>query len=101
MQLTSPGKLVAILAVIIGCFAFIVAAALGDNGQDTTPAWATLTLVTGYLIGNGTGAKRGEPQQPVFSPRTPPDTDPAPSSTSSGSVLGVSSWTTNPPSSTS
>lgn len=75
MQLTSPGKLLAILLVIVGCFAFIIAAQF-NSGQDTTPGWATLTLVTGYLIGNGTGAKRGEPQQPVWSPAERTSVDP-------------------------
>jgi hypothetical protein len=36
MQLTSPGKLLAIVLVIVGCFAFIIAAQF-NSGQDTTP----------------------------------------------------------------
>lgn len=69
MDLTAPGKLAVILVTIIGCFAYIIA---GDG--DTTPAWATITMLSGYLIGNGAGAKNGVPQAPVFAPK--PDGNP-------------------------
>lgn len=70
MNIQSPGKLTALVIVIVGCFAFILIAAQGD--LDTTPAWSMLTLVVGYLIGNGTGALRGSGQQPVFTPSDNP-----------------------------
>lgn len=69
VELTAPGKLAALLAVIVGCFAYILVMALGHGDADTTPAWATITLVSGYLIGNGVGAKRGVPQAPTFAPK--------------------------------
>lgn len=67
VQLTAPGKLIALSLVIVGCFAYIIASLFGAN-VDTTPAWATLTLVVGYLIGNGTGARRGVESVPVWAP---------------------------------
>jgi hypothetical protein len=73
VNLTAPGKLLALCVIIAGCFAFIIVSLVQDHGADTTPAWATLTLVTGYLIGNGAGALRGTPQAPVFAPKDPPD----------------------------
>lgn len=69
MNLTAPGKLIVLLVIIVGCFAYICASVVTDNGTDTTPAWAAITLITGYLIGNGTGALRGTPQAPVFAPK--------------------------------
>lgn len=70
MNIQSPGKLVALAIVIVGCFAFILIAAQQD--LDTTPAWSMLTLVVGYLIGNGAGALKGEEQKPVFTPTDNP-----------------------------
>lgn len=73
VDVTAPGKLLALCMVILGCFAYILLAAAGISAVDTTPAWATLTLVTGYLIGNGTGARRGIETTPIFSPPTEAD----------------------------
>jgi len=67
VELTAPGKLLALLLVIIGCFGYIIVATWTGQG-DTTPAWATLTLVVGYLIGNGTGARKGQPTIAPFTP---------------------------------
>jgi len=58
IEITAPGKLIALILVLLGCFAYIIVAALTGAG-DTTPAWATLTLVVGYLVGNGVGARNG------------------------------------------
>lgn len=68
LELTAPGKLIAIIVVLVGSFGFIIANALAANGTDNTAAWATITLVTGYLIGNGVGAHRGETNASVWSP---------------------------------
>lgn len=76
MTLTAPGKLAALLAVIVGCFVYIIVTRVTHEG-DVTPAWATITLVTGYLVGNGTGAVRGVPQAPVFAPKTDSTSDDA------------------------
>lgn len=69
VQVTSPGKLIALVSVILGCFGFIIVAAVQGSG-DTTPAWATITLVVGYLVGNGTGAARGLVNVSTFAPTT-------------------------------
>lgn len=74
MEITAPGKLIALCIIIVGCLAYILVAAV-RTGIDTTPAWATITLVTGYLIGNGTGARRGIPAAPVFAPSSDPEAD--------------------------
>jgi hypothetical protein len=68
VDLTAPGKLIALCVVIAGCFTYIITA-LFVPGVETTPAWATLTLVVGYLVGNGTGARKGVEQAAVFSPK--------------------------------
>lgn len=67
VEITNPGKLAALCLVIVGCFAYITAALITGTG-DTTPAWATLTLVVGYLVGNGSGARKGENTVAPFSP---------------------------------
>jgi hypothetical protein len=53
MVVSDAGKLAAILLIIAGCFALVLTskATLGD----VTPF---LTLITGYLIGNGAAAVR-------------------------------------------
>jgi len=71
VELTAPGKLLALCIVLVGCLAYITAAMFMTVPADTTPAWATVTLVTGYLIGNGTGARRGIATAPTFSPAAP------------------------------
>jgi hypothetical protein len=68
VDLTAPGKLLVLGLVVLGCFSFIVASMFVTTPGDTTPAWATLTLVVGYLIGNGAGARKGIEQAPVFTP---------------------------------
>lgn len=75
LELTAPGKLLALCIIIVGCLAYIIVAAF-RAGIDTTPAWATLTLVTGYLIGNGTGARRGIVTAPIWAPTNPREEDP-------------------------
>jgi hypothetical protein len=67
-QVTAPGKLWALMLVIGGCFAYLVA-----NAGDPTPAWATITLATGYLVGNGVGALRGQASAAVFTPAREPE----------------------------
>jgi hypothetical protein len=67
LDLVAPGKLLVLALTVIGCFAYIVASLFVDS-VDTTPAWALMTLIVGYLIGNGTGASRGVSQAPVFQP---------------------------------
>jgi hypothetical protein len=73
VDLVAPGKLLVLGLTVVGCFAYIVAS-IFVSGTDTTPAWALMTLIVGYLIGNGAGALRGVPQAPVFQPtdKTPP-----------------------------
>lgn len=71
MDINAPGKLILLAIIATGCVAFIIVCLF--TGGDATPAWATLTLITGYLIGNGVGAKRGQPQEPVFKPGDQPN----------------------------
>lgn len=69
VDLVAPGKLLVLALTVIGCFAYIVASLF--HPTDTTPAWALMTLVVGYLIGNGVGAVKGVAQAPVFQPTSP------------------------------
>ena len=69
MDITAPGKLWALIAVIVGCFAVIISAVLTDAGAEVyASVTALLTLVVGYLVGNGTGAKAGHVSVPPFQP---------------------------------
>lgn len=67
LDLVAPGKLLVLGLTVVGCFAYIVTS-LFASGVDTTPAWALMTLIVGYLIGNGAGALKGIAQAPVFQP---------------------------------
>ena len=71
MELNAPGKLILLSIVALGCIGYIITCQFTHG--DATPAWATLTLITGYLIGNGAGARKGQPQEPVFKPTDPPE----------------------------
>jgi NhaP-type Na+/H+ or K+/H+ antiporter len=66
VDLVAPGKLLVLALTVVGCFAYIVASLF--HQADTTPAWALMTLIVGYLIGNGVGAVRGVAQAPIFKP---------------------------------
>jgi hypothetical protein len=68
IDVTAPGKLAALCLVVVGCFVYIIVSLIQAQGADTTPAWALLTLVVGYLIGNGTGAAKGVPTVAPFAP---------------------------------
>jgi hypothetical protein len=71
VDLVAPGKLAVLGLTVLGCFGYIIAATFAQSA-DTTPAWALMTLIVGYLIGNGVGAIRGVAQAPVFTPSTTP-----------------------------
>lgn len=66
VEITAPGKLLLLAIVAAGCLAIIIVSMITGSG-DSTPAWGTLTLVVGYLIGNGVGAKRGIVSVPPLS----------------------------------
>lgn len=66
VNITNPGKLAILGLVVIGCMAYIIATLFA--GGDTTPAWAAMTLIIGYLIGNGSGARQGIVTVPPLSP---------------------------------
>lgn len=68
VDLTNPGKLIVLCLVIIGSFTFIIASLFVNSGPDTTPAWALLSGAGMYLIGNGTGARKGVPTIAPFTP---------------------------------
>ena len=62
--ITAPGKLAALLVALIGCFAYII-----FRDGESVHAWATTTLIVGYLVGNGVGAKQGQTTVPPLSPK--------------------------------
>lgn len=68
MIVSDMGKL-----VILGIIAttIVVGLALGAY-ENTAAAWSALTGVIGYLIGNGTGAVRGQAPSPVIVPHLEP-----------------------------
>lgn len=59
-------KLVTAITTIVGMVALL---ALGSISE--TQGVSTITMVLGYILGNGVAALRGEPVQPVISARTP------------------------------
>lgn len=67
VDVTAKGKLIVLSIMVLGLFGYIVVANITGNG-DTGQAWAALTLIVGYLIGNGVGAARGQVTVPPLSP---------------------------------
>ena len=69
VDVTAPGKLFALLAVVLGAFAVIVVAILTDaEAAIITSMVGLLGTTLGYLVGNGTGAARGFVSVPPFQP---------------------------------
>lgn len=64
MQLTSPGKLVVLVLAMVGAFI-----GLFTNTINEAAAIGIIGPIVGYVVGNGTGARKGEPQQPLFAPK--------------------------------
>lgn len=61
-------KLVTAITTIVGMVTLL---AMGSISE--TQGVSTITLVLGYILGNGVAALRGEPVQPVISGRSPRD----------------------------
>ncbi len=68
MEITAPGKVLGLLLVIVGSFTYIILAMFVDSAPDTTPAWTALSGALFYLLGNGSGAKKGVPTIAPFTP---------------------------------
>lgn len=66
MKVNNPPKFIGIIIVIVGLFLLV---AIGRV------AWADVlpivTLITGYLIGNGVAARGGEPVSPALGRKDP------------------------------
>jgi hypothetical protein len=71
--LTAPGKLAALLTIVVGCFVALIAGEL-----DQTTFVAIVGPICGYLVGNGTGALKGQSTVGVFAPPADPPAPPAP-----------------------
>ena len=69
MEVTAPGKLVVLAIVLTFCFFSIIAGQLGyGDTPDIIPG--VLFGIIGYLLGNGVGARTGQPTAPVIGPKT-------------------------------
>lgn len=67
VDITAPWKL-AVIALVAACLIAYITVGELNGDVDTSQAWALLTLVVGYLIGNGTGARKGFVSVPPFQP---------------------------------
>ena len=69
VDVTNPGKLIALVAVLVGAFAVIIVAMLTDGqGELITSMVGLLGTAMGYIVGNGAGAKQGFVSVPPFQP---------------------------------
>lgn len=69
MEITAPGKLFGLIIAMVLCFASILAGQLGfGDTPDIIPG--VLFGIIGYLLGNGVGARTGQPTAPVIGPKT-------------------------------
>lgn len=67
VEITNPGKLIILGLLVAGLVGYLITATITGAG-DTAQAWAALTLIVGYLIGNGSGARAGQVTVPPLSP---------------------------------
>lgn len=76
-DISAPGKLIALLVALTGCFVYIIVVTVVESATgDTAPAWAAITLMVGYIIGNGVGAARGVQTVGPFRPHYDPESHP-------------------------
>jgi hypothetical protein len=69
VDITNPGKLIALVAVLVGAFAVIIVAILNNSDASlVTSMVGLLGTVMGYLVGNGAGANKGFVSVPPFQP---------------------------------
>jgi hypothetical protein len=69
VDVTAPGKLIALVAVILGAFAVIIVAMVTHaEAALITSMVGLLGTAMGYLVGNGVGAKAGFVSVPPFQP---------------------------------
>lgn len=61
MNVNNPPKLYGILLTILGLFVLVGIGRVGFS--EVLPI---ITLIVGYLVGNGVAAKRGDPVEPVL-----------------------------------
>lgn len=68
MDITAPWKLAALGVVAVGLITYLIVAMVTGKG-DTNQAWLILSAISFYLIGNGTGARKGFVSVPPFQPK--------------------------------
>ena len=69
VDVTNPGKLIALVAVLVGAFAVIIVAMFtGSEPALITSMVGLLGTAMGYIVGNGAGAKQGFVSVPPFQP---------------------------------
>jgi hypothetical protein len=69
VDVTAPGKLIALAVVIGGAFAVIIVGMVsGSDEAIITSMVGLIGTVMGYLVGNGAGAKAGFVSVPPFQP---------------------------------
>jgi xanthosine utilization system XapX-like protein len=69
VDITAPGKLAALIAVVMGAFVVIIVAMIVDaDAPLITSMVGLLGTAMGYLVGNGTGAAKGFVSVPPFQP---------------------------------
>lgn len=64
MVVADVGKLAILLLISTGIVIGLVTGTW--EGEAATPAWATLTAIIGYLVGNGAAAVRTKAPQPTL-----------------------------------
>lgn len=69
MTVNTP-KLIGILVAMV-----IIGVLLAIGAIDQTAGVPMLTLLVGYLVGNGVSARHGDTAEPVITPRHRPDDD--------------------------
>lgn len=69
VDITNKGKLIALIAVVLGAFAVIIVAVIADADASLVTSMVGLLGTTlGYLVGNGSGAAKGFVSVPPFQP---------------------------------
>lgn len=67
IEIKAQGKMLLMAIALLGCFGYVIAAQF--TSADSNWAFAIINGIVFYALGNGVGAKKGEPVVPLLGPK--------------------------------
>lgn len=67
IEIKAQGKMLLMAIALLGCFGYVITAQF--TNVDSSWAFAIINGIVFYALGNGVGARRGEPVVPLIGPK--------------------------------